>query len=135
MDTKKFLIASIAGGITLFLLGGLIYGLALKSYVDANSVVPMPDQPVWWSMILSQLVMGGFLAHIYGKWANISTFAGGLKAGVLIGVFLGVGLGFDLASLGLMNIEFASVDVALWAIRFGIAGGVVGQVLGMGENE
>lgn len=135
MDTKKFLMASVAGGVTLFVLGGLIYGLALKDFADANSAITMPDQPVWWSMILAQMAMGGFVAYIYGNWAQISTFVSGARAGAVIGVFIGAGTGFDLASLGIITETFAAVDVFLWAVRFAVAGGVVGHVLGMGRGE
>lgn len=135
MDTKKYLMASVAGGVTLFVLGGLIYGLALKDFANTNTAMTMPDQPVWWSMILAQIAMGGFVAYIFGKWAKISTFAGGARAGAVIGAFIGVGIGFDLASLGMMTTTFAVVDVFLWAARFAVAGGVVGHVLGMGRGE
>ena len=135
MDTKKFLMAAFAGGVTLFVLGGLIYGMALKDFANANTAMTMPDQPVWWSMILSQLAMGGFVAYIYGNWAKISTFAGGARAGAVIGAFISVGTGFDLASLGMMTETFAAVDVFLWAVRFAVAGGVVGHVLGMDSSE
>ncbi len=132
MDTKKFLTAAVAGGITLFVVGGLIYGIALNEYIDANIVADIPEEPVWWSLILSQLTMGGFLAFLLGKWAGITSFADGATAGTIVGLFLGVGLGFDLASVGMMTFEFAAVDTFLWAIRYGVAGGVVGLVLGKG---
>ncbi|TDI72158.1 MAG: hypothetical protein E2O85_01040 [Bacteroidetes bacterium] len=134
MDTKKFLLSVLAGVVTLFVLGGLIYGLALGSFVLENTPF-MSTEPTLWSMVLSQLVMGGFIAYIYGKWASISTFAGGAKAGALIGLFLGVGLGFDLYSMTSMTLTFVLVDTVLWAIRFAIAGGAVGYVLGMGSRE
>ncbi len=66
MDTKKFLLSVLAGVVTLFVLGGLIYGLELGSFVLENTPF-MSTEPTLWSMILSQLVMGGFIAYIYGK--------------------------------------------------------------------
>ena len=134
MDTKKFLMGAFAGGVTLFILGGVIYGWALNSFMVENSVITTAE-PTMWSMVLSQLVLGGFIAYIFGNWAKISTFSGGAKAGALIGLFLGVGFGFDMYSMSMMTLTFVMVDSILGAVRFGIAGGVVGYVLGRGKEE
>ena len=137
MDMKKFLLASLAGGITLFVLGALIYGVALPSFMEDNTLPGiMRVEPIMWSMVLSQLAMGGFVAYVYLRWASISTFVGGAKGGAIIGAFIGIGIGFDLYAISnMMSLTFAVVDVALWAIRFGIAGGVIGHVIGMGKGD
>lgn len=62
MDAKKFLLAAAAGGATLFLTGAQIYGWALRAFSLDNSTIVVDPDPIFWAMILSQLVMGGFLA-------------------------------------------------------------------------
>ena len=64
MDMKKFSMAAVAGGVTLFILGGLIYGIALGTFVEENSTVVTSSDPIMWAMVLSQIVMGGFIAYI-----------------------------------------------------------------------
>lgn len=119
----------------MFLTGALIYGWALRAFSLENSTIVVDPDPIFWAMILSQLVMGGFLAYIYGNRASISTFSGGARVGALIGLFLGVGVGFDLYSLAMVTLKFTLVDPVLWMIRFAIAGGVVGNVFGTGKSE
>lgn len=137
METKKFVLGTVGGGLALFLMGGFIYGLALNSFILENAGPgTIRDEPIAWSMILSQVVMGAFVTYIFGRWASISTFAGGAKAGALIGLFLGFGTAFDLyAFSNLMNLSVALVDPFLWVLRYAVAGGVIGLILGMGKDS
>ncbi|HEY4935234.1 MAG TPA: hypothetical protein VII44_01565, partial [Puia sp.] len=66
MDTKKFLIGTLVGGITYFILGYLIYGLALMSFFTQHSVAPSGSMKamsdiVWWALMLGNLFMGALL--------------------------------------------------------------------------
>ncbi|MBK8608530.1 MAG: hypothetical protein IPL84_00865 [Chitinophagaceae bacterium] len=61
MDIKKLLLGSIAGGITTYLLGWVIYGMLLMDFMDSHTGVagiisrPEPDQLY---LVLGNLAMG-----------------------------------------------------------------------------
>jgi hypothetical protein len=135
MNTR-LLAATLAGGITMFITGFLIYGLALDSYMKANTIQYAgltKDPPEWIPLIISNLVWGFLFAHIFDKWAGIRTFLGGATAGAFI--FLLVGLAIDLQFVAMMKWYSGYlpviVDVVAFTIMGAITGGVVGQILGM----
>lgn len=140
MDTKKFLMGTLAGGIALFFLGYLFYGVLFMGFFEANQgtatgVMKEDMQLVWWALILGNLALGALLSYIFLKWANISTFGSGAQAAAVIGLL--TSLSWDMISLATTNIGTltgALADVAVFTVMCAIAGGVVGMVLGMGKE-
>ncbi len=63
MDIKKFLIGTLVGGVSVFFLGYLIYGIALMSFINQHSIAPpgtmksMADFG-WGDLILGNLALG-----------------------------------------------------------------------------
>lgn len=139
MNTNKIITAGLVGAVVAFLLGFLVYGMALASFFEANSgsatgVYRGDDEMLWIPMILGHITWGMLFALIYGRWATISTFATGAKAGAVIG-FL-VGATFDLINLGsthISNSTAAIVDIIVMTVLSAIVGGVVGWFLGRGN--
>ena len=134
MNTKSFLLATLVGGITFFLLSFIFYGLIMADFfaVNAGSATgAMKETTSFLALFLGELAFGALYSYIFIQWANISTFSGGAKAGAIIGLLLG--LGFDLISFAtnnLMNLTASMVD-AVWACVAGaITGGVIGWVIG-----
>lgn len=134
MNTNRILLAGIAGGITYFLLGFLIYGQLLAKFFASNmgtAQVIMKNPPLWWALILGNLAWGILLAIIFGRWAGIKTLGTGAQAGAIIGGLMA--LTYDFISLGTTNISTlnaAVVDVIVMAVISAVVGGVVGLVLG-----
>lgn len=133
----RVLAATIAGGITFFVLGYVIYGLILDPLVMKPNMNPdlakfMKDPPVWVFLVLGNMVAALLLAYIFEKWATISTFAGGVMGGAVI--FFIMALHIQLMFLAFMNMTTSYVpviaDVIGSTVLGGIAGGVVGMVLG-----
>lgn len=136
MDSKKFLTATIAGAVTMFILGFLIYGVLLNSFMRANGAAVMKAEPDFLYLILAQLAWGAFLALVLGQWAGVSTLVGGLRAGAMLGALLGLAIDFELfATMNTMNLHATLVDIVVQAVRFSITGGVVGYILGMGGRR
>jgi hypothetical protein len=141
MNTSKFLIGTLAGGITMFLLGYLCYAVLFENFFQAHAGTATGVQRemvdiVWWALILGNLLQGGLLSYIFLKWANIKTFATGLTGGIVIGIFLAFGV--DLIYYSTSNISdltSAIVDAIVYTVMFGITGGVVGWALGMGKAQ
>ncbi|MFN6964232.1 MAG: hypothetical protein ACK4S4_10765 [Pyrinomonadaceae bacterium] len=128
--------ATVAGGIVLFFLGWLAYGILLADFMKAHTVQyaglnkePMPDMV---PLVLSNLAISALMAIVFDHWASIRTFKGGLIGGGLI--MLLVALYVDLAFLAFMNLldlTVVLVDVVVATLLGAITGGVIGQVLGM----
>jgi hypothetical protein len=137
MKTSKILLATLVGGIVFFLLGWLVYGILLMDFMQNNSQMVAgaeKDPPVWWALIVAHFLFALLLAVIYGRWASISTFATGAKAGAVIGIILS--LGIDLFFYATMVGHTATtiiVDVIASVVIMAISGGVIAWVLGRGN--
>ncbi len=141
MNTTKVLLATLAGGVVNFLLGGLIYGKLLAGFFAENggscNCAMRPDA----EMQLGPLVLGNLcsallLAYIFARWAGISTAAAGASAGAVIGLIMGAA--YDFTMLGVMNLSNPTstiVDILVTGVMAGICGAVVGWVLGYGQNR
>ncbi len=127
MKTKNFLVSGIVGGIVDFLLGWLFYGI-----IFANTF-PQPEESsnTMIFIFLGCLFFGLFIAYIYTKWAQITTFMTGLKAGAIIGLFVGIYYNFfNLAMNTTSTMELAALDVGISVVMTAVIGGVIGAVNG-----
>jgi hypothetical protein len=133
----RVLAATVAGGITFFILGFIIFGLILEPLVFKPNMSPeaaklMKDPPDWVFLILFNFVGAFLLAYIFDKWATIKTFVGGFIGGAII--FLIVDLYIQLMFAAFMNLPHVLApilaDLIGTTIVGGVAGGVVGIVLG-----
>lgn len=133
---SRVIAGTVAGGIVMFVLGYLIYGLALDAYIKANTIeyaglmkTPMPDLI---PLFVANLVLAGLVAYIFDAWAKVGSFAGGLKAGACIG--FAIALYMDLMFFAMMNLirGFAPivVDVIATTVLMALVGGTIGVVLG-----
>jgi hypothetical protein len=133
----RLLAATIAGGITFFLLGFIIYGVILDPTVmkpNMNTYAGlMNETPVWVPLVLANMVSALLLAFIFDKWAGIRTFMSGMQGGAI--VWFLTSLGFQLMFLAFMNLSKNYIppiaDVLGSTVLGAIGGGVIGQVLGM----
>jgi len=138
MDLKKFILGTLAGGITLFLLGFVVYAIVLEGFFSSQTVsgiAKSPEQMRYYPLFLGNLATAALLSYIFLKWANITTFVEGMKAGAVIGFFMAAG--FDLVMYDtsrIISAEGTIADVFVWAFNASIVGGVVGAVLGMGKK-
>ena len=135
MKTNKILVGGITGGVALFLLGWVIYGILLMDYSTANYNQcmnrPMKEM-IWWSMILSNLALGFLLATIF-SWSNTTGFMAGAKTAGIIGLLLSVSMDFGYYSMTTMyvNPSVIIVDIIAYTIYLAIAGAIVAWAMGM----
>ena len=133
MSTKRFVRATVAGGIVLFLVGGLIYAVLAAGFFAANqgsAVGVMRETPDYVHLFLGQLVYGALLTVVIGKWAGQSGAPSGLRLGVVFGALLGFAM--DLTMFGVSNISNITatlVDPFFVMIQMGLGGAIVGLVL------
>jgi len=139
MNTKKFLIGGIVGGVVYFLLGYLFYGVLLAQYFKDHpgSVIadkPM-DQIIWWALILGNLLSGFLLAYVFVK-SGVASLSSGLIVGGVLGFLISSSM--DLIMFATTNISSKHsmiADIATATVMSAIAGAVVGAVMGMGKSK
>jgi hypothetical protein len=138
MDTKKFLLGTIAGAVTGFVLGFLIYGNLLQGFFadhGGSATGVMKEMPDFLFLILGELAFGALITYIWMKWANIKTFATGAKGGATIGLLMGLGGNLiNYATTNTTDLTGALADVVVSMLMVCIIGGVVGWILGMGDD-
>ena len=140
MNTNKFVIGGIAGGVAAFLLGWLLYGMLLKDFYAANAgtdcSVDRGDAIIMWALVVGNLAFGFLLSYIFTRWASINTAGGGAQAGAIIGFLMG--LGMDMVMYGtttMMKLNGVLVDIAVSTVMTAIVGAVVGMAIGMGDKK
>jgi hypothetical protein len=141
MDTKKFLIGTLAGGIVLFFLGYLLFGMLLMNFFTQHSQAPAGSMKamsdlVWWALILGNLATGALLTYILLKVGNANSFGSGAGIGAAVGFF--TALGSDLIRYATSNssdLTAVFADVVVFTVMCAIAAGIIVAVLGMGKKK
>ena len=136
MDSTKLLTGTIAGTITSFITGFLIFGLALAGYMGENTAMKVEPNFVW--LVVGHIIFAFLLTYIFLQWAGIKTVNGGLKAGLTIGLL--IGLGYNAVLLGNSDLFTggvvpAVIDAIGGAIIWAAGGAGVGWALGRGEGS
>lgn len=133
--TTKVLLGGLIGGIAMFLLGFLIFGMLLEGtmsgYSNASCVKTMEEINMPF-LIASNLLTGLAIAYIFSRWAGVSTFSGGAKAGAVLGLLFA--LSVNLFIYGMSNLwtdpMAVVVDTIGSIVIWTIAGGLVGWWMG-----
>jgi hypothetical protein len=134
MNTSKVLLGGLAGGVALFFLGWIIYGMLLMDFMSANgnqcAMRPESDF-VWWAMVVSCLSFGFFYALIF-DWANIATVGAGLKAGAILGALCALGASLNGYAMTTMysNLTAIILDLAAATVMTSLAGAVIAWAMG-----
>lgn len=135
---KNVLIATFVGGLTYFLLGGLIYAVILSGFYEANlgsATGVMREYPVMWALIVSQLALAGLVAWVF-LHAGVKTAGDGLKTGAIFGFLLGLAIALDLYSVtNWSNVTAALVEPFVTAVRISLGGAAIGWALGLGPKN
>ncbi len=132
MNANKFSVAVIAGAVTLIVTGGVLYGLLLADFMEVNSAPGlMKEQPNFALLAIGEVCLAALLALILSRWQGVGSFSKGLKAGAALGFLFALGINLELyATMNLMQAITIPVDTLVNAVRMGLAGGVIGIVIG-----
>ena len=124
MNTKSFLMSGIAGTFVCFLLGWLFYGILFPE------VYPQNDEECMLFIFLGCLFYAFTFALIFNRWAQISTFSSGIKAGFLLGLLWSLSMSFFMyASKESIDSNFL-ILIAIDAVSAAIMGGIIALVIG-----
>lgn len=135
----RVILSAVVSAVVIFGLGFVVFGVLLSSYyeqqmVAAKSLMNAP-MPVLWALFLSQVLFTLLLAVVFERYASIRTASGGAVAGIWMG-FL-IYMSFDLsffAFFKIYSLQFAVIDGLLNTVMSGVAGAVVGFVLGVNRK-
>jgi hypothetical protein len=129
MNTTKFFIGGIAGGVIYFFLGYLAYGILLANYMQSFvSGVDRTDAMVYWALILGNLLFGFVLSYVINRSGGASV-TGGLVTGFVTGFLFIAGFDFVMyATTHLISLHQVAADTIAFTIISSIAGAVVAIV-------
>lgn len=122
---------AVAGGITMFLLGFLVFAVLLEDYFRENMIAYsglLKDPPVVWAIFLFNLTWAALIAFVL-DYAGRSGWAEGAKAGTIV-MFL-LALGIDLDFFAFMNVHKSVAPIIVHILVISIMGGISGAVIGV----
>jgi len=129
MDSRRLVTGTLAGGVTLFVLGYLIFDLAFADFYEANagSAIGVPrEAQLVWAVILGSLSYAALITYAIGSRNGAMTMGGGATVGAIVGFLLWCTADFTLYGItNLSNLTRTIVDPILEAVRAGIAGAVI----------
>ena len=138
MNTNKFLVGGIIGGVTNFFLGWLIYGMMLMNFMQSHSnsasgVFRTEETMIWWALILGNLAFGFLLSYILNK-SNVNSAMAGATVGAVVGFLMSLAIDFSIyAQINLWDTTAMAVDIIASTVMSAIAGAAIGWYLGRGK--
>ncbi len=135
---NRFLIGGLIGGVAFFLLGYLIYAIALGTMLEENMMAGL-NRPMeefqWLFLILANLALGFLLSYVLTK-SNTAGFGGGATVGAIVGLLVGMSIDFFLygATNYFSTLTGVFVDFVAFTIMCAIVGGIIGAYLGSGNK-
>lgn len=141
MAPGRFLTATIVGGIVLFVVGYLIWGLVLMGFFEAQSIAPegalkTMEEFSLAHIFLANLVYAALLTLTVGVWGGKRGFGAGFSGGLLVGLLLAASMTFMfLGTMNFMTVTGHVVDTIASGVWAGIGGGVITVMLARGETS
>lgn len=135
---NKLLIGGVIGGIAFFILGYLIYMLALGTTLEAHTMpgVNRGADVMLIHIFLGSLAFGFALSYILTK-SNTYGFGNGATTGLISGLL--IGLGFDMIMYGnskiMTDMTGLFIDVIGFTIMWALVGGILGAYFTMGRAK
>lgn len=132
--TTKTLLGGLLGGIAVFFLGWLVWGMALAGIMEAHTNMscmrPEADMNIVY-LALSNLLWSMAYAYIWQK-ANITTFSSGATTGAIIAVLIGLSIDLMMYTFSTLNTSLtpAMINVPANLVVGGLLGGILGWWMG-----
>lgn len=130
MNSPKFFIGGIVGGIVLFFLGYLFYGILLKDFFATNGTATNMDTLIWWALVAGNLATGFLLSYVLIKSGTSST-GGAATAGFIVGLLVAAGTGLISYGTGhASGLKVLAADILTFAVMTTIAAAIITMVAG-----
>lgn len=137
MTAGRFSTATLVGGLTLFLVGFLLWGLAFAGIMEAHHAAgTFKEPPDLLLLALSQFAWAALLTVILGSWARVTGFGSALRVGAIVGLLAGLSVDLSIyATSHIMDLTVVALDPLIWAVWSGIGAGVIGVMLERGQGS
>ncbi len=133
MNTKRLIIGSLVGLVSLYITGYLIWEVALTEFFDANRGTATGverEAQVIWSIALGTLFYGVLLTLALESRGGSASPVDALKVGAVVGFLLWGTADFIIFGFtNLNNLTATIADTVLEGIRGGICGAIIAVVL------
>jgi len=140
MNTNKFIIGGIIGGVANFLLGWLVWGILLMNFFNdhtsevGKAVMRGDNNQIWWALIAGNLFWGFVLSYVLNK-SGANSPGSGAKTGAVLSLLIAASINcFIYAFQNIGDTTSMAVDIVANLVVGGIVGGVIGWYLGMGKK-
>ncbi len=131
MTLQRLALGTVVGGLVLFLLGYLVYGVLFASFFATNvgTATGVTREPFnFVALLLGQLAFAAILTMIF-SWSAVRSAGQGAKIGALAGLLFFLGIDLTLyATTNVQNLAASLVDALLAALLFAVSGAVIASV-------
>ena len=128
MTLQRLALGTVVGGLVLFLLGYLVYGILFASFFAANvgTATGVTREPFnFVALLLGQLAFAAILTMIFA-WGSVRSAGQGAKIGALAGLLFFLGIDLTLyATTNVQNLAASLVDPLLAAVLFAVSGAAI----------
>jgi hypothetical protein len=132
MDSKRFAIATLVGGVVLYAVGYLIFTTAFAAFYAANggSATGVDrDGQIVWALAIANLAYAALITFAMGRRASASIGEGAM-VGAVVGFLIWCTVDFVLyGTTNIANLTRTLVDPLLEIVHGGIAGAAIAAVL------
>jgi len=134
MFTKSNLLATLAGFLTLYLLGWIFYGMVADDFFMQHAILQgvhkKESMDGIWQIATGSILISFFMATIYNRWSTgMHSISQGFQFGALIGAMIGLGLGMIMyATSNFMDFTGQLVDGVWCILYYGITGMVISWI-------
>ena len=134
---SRLLLATISGAVVSFFMGWFLYGILLKSFMDAHTmqyIGLIKEMPNIFVIFFGSLFMAFLLAFVFlvfQRWMGFKTIIKGMTGGMTLAFFMS--LSFYLYFIAMMNLySFPALvtDFLVSAVIGALIGGITGWILG-----
>ena len=133
MDTKRLVIGTLVGGLVFFVLGYLVYGMALQGFYASNAgtATGVTREPLEFGAIAVGSLFQGALVTVVLGWAGASSVGSGFRVGATLGFLVAAAMDFLMyGTTNMSNLTATLVDPLVALVFVGIGGAIIAPIVG-----
>jgi hypothetical protein len=133
MDTRRIVVGTLVGGVTMYVLGYLIFEMAFGTFYAANvgsATGVIREAPLQWAVALGSLALAALVTLGIESRSGDVTIGKGIATGATVGFLLWFGVDFlRYGGSNVPNLTRTIVDPLLEIVRNGATGAAIAGAL------